>query len=157
LKFAVTERLAVMLTVQVLLVPVQAPFHPVNFPPRVALAVNVTDVPLLYGSVQSLPQLMPAGDDVTVPFAADLPALVTVSRYWLLTSKLAVTALAAVMLTVQVLAAPVQAPLHPANREPAAGEAVRVTDVPLSYDSEQSLPQVMPTGDDVTVPEAASM
>ena len=76
MKFATTERAVVMLTVQAPL-PAQAPVQPANFEPRAALAVSVTDVPLLYGSAQSLPQLMPAGDDVTVP--DPVPALVTVS------------------------------------------------------------------------------
>src|SRR5512139_2972399 len=68
-----------MVTVQVLAVLVQAPLHPANVEPAAAAAVKVTGVPLLYSSVQSLPQWMPAGDDVTVPDAAAVPALVTVN------------------------------------------------------------------------------
>lgn len=47
-------------------------------------------------------------------------------------------------------------PDQPANVEPAAGEAERVTTVPAlpaSYDSMQSAPQFIPAGEDVTVPE----
>ena len=63
------------------------------------------------------------------------------------------TVLAALMLTVQVLAVPVQAPLQPAKVEPVAALAVRVTLVFPRYSSLQLLPQLMPAGLLVTVPE----
>lgn len=44
-------------------------------------------------------------------------------------AKVAVTAVSAVIRTVQVLV-PVQAPLQPENVEPVFGVAVKVTDVP---------------------------
>ena len=44
-------------------------------------------------------------------------------------------------------------PLQLEKVEPALGEAVRVTGVPSLYDSEQSAPQLMPAGLEVTVPE----
>jgi hypothetical protein len=44
-----------------------APLHPANVEPLAAVAVNVTDVPLLYDSMQSVPQLIPVGELVTVP------------------------------------------------------------------------------------------
>jgi len=62
---------------------------------------------------------------VTVP--VPVPALLTVSVY-LLILKVAVTDLAAVMLTVQV-PVPEQAPLQPANVCPVLAAAVRVTEV----------------------------
>jgi len=43
-------------------------------------------------------------------------------------------------------------PLHPANVEPDAGAAVRVTVVPLVKLEEQVAPHVMPAGVLVTVP-----
>ena len=43
-------------------------------------------------------------------------------------------------------------PLQPEKVEPAAGVDVKVTKVPDVYHSEQSLPQLMPAGLDVTVP-----
>lgn len=58
-------------------------------------------------------------------------------------SNSAVTAFAASMVTVQV-EAPEQAPLHPVNREPDAGVAVRVTVVPSSNSAEQVAPQSIP-------------
>jgi hypothetical protein len=43
-------------------------------------------------------------------------------------------------------------PLQPANVEPLAGVAVKVTIVPLLYDAEHALPQFIPEGLLVTVP-----
>ncbi len=72
---AVTVLAALMLTVQVL-VPVQAPLQPAKIESVSALAVRVTLVFSTYSSLQSLPQLMPAGLLVTVPLP--VPALLTV-------------------------------------------------------------------------------
>ena len=72
---------------------------------------------------------MPAGALVTVPLP--VPPLLTV-RVRGCRSKVAVTVVAALRVTVQ---APVPAqppPLQPAKVEPAAGVAVRVTTVPLA-------------------------
>ncbi|MBA2337571.1 MAG: hypothetical protein H0V96_07420 [Acidimicrobiia bacterium] len=75
-KVAVTDRATVIDTTHEP-VPVHAPDHPVNVDPRAARAVNVTDVPEVYDSVQSVPQLIPAGELVTAP--DPVPILVTVS------------------------------------------------------------------------------
>ena len=72
---AVTDLAAVIETVQAL-VPVQAPDHPLKVEFALAVAVSVTLVPELYGSVQSLPQLIPAGVELTVP--VPVPVFVTV-------------------------------------------------------------------------------
>jgi hypothetical protein len=79
--------------------------------------------------------------------------LVTVSVYVVTVAvpNVAVTLRAAVMLTVQV-PVPVHAPLQPVKVEPAAGAAVRVTDVPDVYEALQVLPQLIPLGEEVTVP-----
>ena len=71
---------------------------------------------------------MPEGEDVTVPLPE--PAFATVSAK-LLTDPLnvAVTLRAAVMDVVQV-PVPLHAPLQPANVDPLAAAAVRVTEVP---------------------------
>ena len=56
-------------------VPLQAPLQPANTDPEAGVAVRVTAVPLLNALVQVPPQLIPLGDDTTVP----LPVRVTVS------------------------------------------------------------------------------
>lgn len=49
---------------------------------------------------------------------------------------------------------PVQPPPdHPDIAEPVAGKAVKVTTVPWLYAPEQLVPQLMPDGELVTVPE----
>ncbi|PYN54724.1 MAG: hypothetical protein DMD94_14055, partial [Candidatus Rokuibacteriota bacterium] len=66
--------------------------------------------------------------------------------------KIAVTACAALIVTVQV-PVPVQPPpLQPAKVEPAAGAAVKVMAVPLAYAAAQVVPQAMPAGALVMVP-----
>ena len=60
--------------------------------------------------------------------------------------KEAVTVLVSLMVTVQV-AVPEHAPLQPVKVEPVEGAAVRVTIVPGGYDSLQSIPQSIPSGE----------
>jgi hypothetical protein len=148
LNVAVTLRDAVIASVQPA-VPVHAPLHPANIEPDVGAALSVTDVPLAKFALHVLPQLMPAGADVTVP--APVPARVTASGNEAEPLNVAVTERAAVMDTVQ-LPVPEHAPLQPANVEPLAGAAVRVTDVALAKFALHVPPQLMPEGDDVTVP-----
>ena len=83
----------------------------------------------MYGSLQSEPQLIPAGLLVTVPLP--VPDLVTLSVYWGGASKLkvAVTALLVSVIKEQ-LPVPEQAPDQPAKVDPEAGEVLRVTAVP---------------------------
>ena len=64
---------------------------------------------------------------------------------------------AADTVTMQVVCVPLQAPLQPVKLAPVATDAVSVTMVPMPKFSEQSLPQLMPAGDDVTVPKAAPL
>jgi hypothetical protein len=66
--------------------------------------------------------------------------------------KVAVTVVAADSVTVQVLVPVQPPPLHPANSEPAVGDAVSVMLVPALYDAAQVGPQLMPVGAEVTVP-----
>ena len=67
--------------------------------------------------------------------------------------KVAVTVRLELMATVQVPVPEQPPPDQPAKVEPAVATAVRVTLVPELYTSEQSAPQLMPTGAEVTVPE----
>src|SRR5918996_3792153 len=64
---AVTDRGPFICRVQVEVLPVQAPLQPANVAPTAGWAVSVTPVPNSYVSVQSVPQLMPAGLLVTFP------------------------------------------------------------------------------------------
>src|SRR5688572_14989627 len=48
-------------------VPEQPPLQPANVAPAAGLAVSVTSVPETYASLQSEPQSMPAGLELTVP------------------------------------------------------------------------------------------
>jgi len=148
LKVAVTDLAASMVTWQVLAVPEHAPVHPANMEPAEGEAVRVTTVPLTKFAEQVLPQLMPAGLDVTVP--PPVPAFVTVSAG--ARAKVAVTDLAASMVTWQVPAVPEQAPLHPVKADPTAAVAVRVTTVPGAKLAEHDVPQSIPSGLLVTLP-----
>ena len=69
--------------------------------------------------------------------------------------KVAVTDFAALIVTVQEVPAALSQPDQPAKIELAAGAAVSVIDVPLLKDAEQVAPQLMPEGDEVTVPVPA--
>lgn len=77
LNVAVTDRSALMVTVQVLAEPLQAPLQPVKLDPVPALAVSVTVLPVVNEALHVVPQLMPLGELVTVP--APMPARATVS------------------------------------------------------------------------------
>jgi len=72
LNVAVTDCAAVMLTVQAP-VPEQAPPQPTNEVPAGALALRETDVPWTKFALQVAPQLMPAGELVTLPEEAPDP------------------------------------------------------------------------------------
>ena len=125
------------------------PLQPVKVEPAAGVAVSVTAVPLPKLAAHVAPQVMPAGELVTVPLP--VPALVMV-RAKVGRLKVAVTLVAAEIVTVQV-PVPVQPPpLQPLKIEPAAGVAVSVTAVPLVKLAAQVAPQVMPAGALVTVP-----
>jgi hypothetical protein len=139
-----------MATVQVLVVPVQAPDQPSNAEPADATAVKVTLLLWLKLAAQVAPQSMPAGALVTVP--PPVPDVETVSCTGI-GAKLAVTVLATFIVTVQVSAVPVQAPDQPLKDEPVIAVAVKVTLVFTLKLALQELPQSMPAGELLTVPK----
>jgi hypothetical protein len=98
--------------------------------------------------VQVAPQSIPAGALLTEPDPE--PALVTVKLR--VRTKFAVTALLASIVTSHV-PLPEQAPDQPVNREPAAAVAVNATAVPLLNPAAHVVPQSMPAGALVTVPD----
>jgi hypothetical protein len=124
---AVTDLAVVIDNVHVVDAPEQEPAHPVNTEPAAGVAVSVTDVPCAMPAEHDEPQSIPPTLDVTVPEPEPARAAVSVHA---LGENPAVTDLAAVIVTVQVVAVPEQEPLHPVKVEPAAGVAVRVTEVP---------------------------
>jgi hypothetical protein len=147
LQVAVTLRARLIVTWQ-LPPPVHAPLQPANSEPVAGVAVSVTTVPVSNGTAHALPQLTPSGLEATVP--APAPACATV-RMNCCTSQVAVTPRASPIVTWQ-LPAPAHAPLHPANTDPLADVAVRVTTVALSNGALHAVPQLIPAGLEVTVP-----
>src|SRR5207244_814751 len=148
-KVAVTVVAALRVTVQAPVPEHPPPAQPVKVEPAAAVAVSVTAVPLVKLAEQVTPQLIPAGELVTVPLP--VPALLTVSAK-LGRLKVAVTVVAAETVTVQAPVPEQPPPVQPVKVEPAAGVAVSVTAVPLAKLAEQVAPQLIPTGELVTVP-----
>src|SRR5207248_975014 len=124
------------------------PVQPLRVEPAAGVAVTVTAVPLVKLAEHVAPQVMPAGELVTVPLP--VPAGVTV-RVKVCSVKVAVTVVAAESVTTHV-PVPEQPPLQPVKVEPAAGAAASVTAVPLVKLVEHVAPQVIPAGALVTVP-----
>ena len=149
MKVAVTVVAAESVTVQVPVPEQPPPLQPVKVEPAAEVAVSVTAVPLAKLAEQVAPQVIPAGELVTVPLP--VPALLTVSAK-LGRLKVAVTVVAAETVTTHDPVPEQLPPLQPLKIEPAAGVAVSVTAVPLAKLAAQVAPQVMPAGALVTVP-----
>jgi hypothetical protein len=148
LNVAVTVVAVLTVTVQEVAVPEQPPLQPAKTDPGAAAAVSVNGEPGATSSAQSAPHEIPVGTLVTAP----VPVPVRVTESLTGTAlNVAVTAVAALTVTVQEAVVPEQAPPQPANVEPAAAAAVSVTGVPTASDSLQSPPQAMPAGE-LTVP-----
>jgi hypothetical protein len=146
---AVTMVSAVTDKVQVA-VPVQPPpDQPVKAEPVAGTAVRTTLAVALKSAAQVAPQLMPAGADVTVP--VPLPAR-TIVREFCGGAKVAVTVVAADIVTVQVLVPEQPPPDQPANTDPVAAVAVKTTLAPALKGAAQVAPQVIPAGAEVTDP-----
>ena len=146
-----TEVAALIVTVHVP-VPVQPPLQPVKVEPVAGVAVNVTAVPLVKACEHVAPHEMPDGELVMVPLP--VPDFVRLSVKDDCTN-VAVTDWAALIVTVQVPVPVHPPPLQPENVEPAAGEALSVTAVPVVNEAEQVVPHEIPAGLLVTVPVPA--
>jgi hypothetical protein len=151
-KVAVTVGSPLMVSVQVALVPEQAPPQPVKLEPASGAAVSVTLVPSLKDAEQVAPQVIPPGLLVTVP--VPLPAFETVSVPCTCT-KVAVTFSSWVTSSnshVVFVLELTQSPPQPENAQPGAGVSVSVTFEKKSNGAEHVPGQSMPAGSLVTVP-----
>ena len=126
-KVAVTVAAALIVITHVPVPEHPPPVQPVKFELGLADAVNVTTVPNVYVSVQSAPQLIPVGELVTDP--PPLPANDT-SKANVFIAKVAITVVAAVIVTMQVPVPEHPPPVQPVKFELALGVAVSVTAVP---------------------------
>src|SRR5436190_4407676 len=101
-----------------------------------------------------MPQLMPAGELVTVPLPVPLRETVRANSDGGSASNVAVTSLAALIVT-RHLFSPLTEPQPDQVTAllPAAAAPVSVTVVPSSNSAAHSVPQLMPAGELVTVPE----
>jgi hypothetical protein len=116
----------------------------------VGVAVSVTIVPEPNGAEQVVPQLMPAGADVTDPVPG--PASV-IDSVICLSVNVAATAVMSETLTTHIPTPEQPAPDQPPKSEFAAGVAVSVTIVPAAKLAEQVPPQLIPAGPELTVPD----
>ena len=93
---------------------------------------------------------MPPGELVTLP--RPFPFSTTV-RPFFCSEKVAVTAFAPLRTNVHTPAPAHPAPDQPVKTDPTAGVAVSVIGVPLANCPEHEAPQLIPPGDELTVPE----
>ena len=109
--------------------------------------MRVIWLPGAKATLQVFVQLIPAGVLTTVP--CPVPDQVTVSSGKRL--KVAVTDAFALKVTLHG-PVPLQAPIHPVKTEFEAGEAVRVTRLPIAKEALHDEPQFTPAGALTTVP-----
>lgn len=136
---------ASIVTVQVVVVPLQAPLHPAKVKPVDGAATKVTVLPLLKVLLQLEAQELPSEKPTPpVPEMVRFNARVTTAA-----EKVADTFLASLIVTVQVEDVPAQAPPQPAKVNPAAGAAAKVMVLPLlkvlAQLAEHELPSEKPT------------
>jgi len=125
---ALTARAALIVTVHVEVPEHSDPLQPANDEPVVGFAVSVTDDPFFKIAEQSEPQLMPAGDEVTVPEPVpDFESAKLKRTGGGTTANSAATARGALIVTAHVDVPEHPDPLQPVNDEPSAGDAVSVT------------------------------
>jgi len=92
-------------------------------------AVRVIEVPELYDSVQSAPHAIPTGRDEIIP--VPVPVFLAVSVYFGSVVKVAVTILAAFIVTTHVVPSVLVHPVHPVKADHVLGRAMRVASDPL--------------------------
>ena len=127
LKVAVTCWLAVSVTTQVELVPLQPPpLHPPKVELAPAVSVSVTCVPATKLALHVCGQLMPGGLLVTEPVPVPARVTLNVGAPWIVL-KVAVTFWFVLSVTTQVAVSLQLPPDQPAKDEPLAGVAVSVT------------------------------
>ena len=129
-------------------VPLHAPDQLVKADPVFGVAVRVTDVPLTNELEQFVPQSIPWGEDFISPEPTPSFCRFKVNNG----AKTALTVLFLLMVRMQELV-PVHSPDQPVKADPIAGVAVKVTEAPLTNEKEHIVPQSIPDGVDVTVPE----
>ncbi len=117
---------------------------PLRLPLQLPDAAQPDALLLLQERVLLLPVIRDAGDALIETDGAGGTAV-----------NSAVTVRAALIVTVHVEVPEHPDPVQPVNVEPAAGAAVNVTADPSTKLSEQSEPQSIPAGDEVTVPPPA--
>jgi hypothetical protein len=138
-----------MVTTQ-LPVPVQPPpAQPVKRDPEAAEAERVTIVPSSYSELHVEPQSIPATSEETDPDPE--PSFATVSVYS--AAKVAVTLLAAFIVTTHVPVPEQPAPDQPVKREPELAFAATVTTAPSSNSPLQVEPQLIPPTSEETDPD----
>jgi hypothetical protein len=127
-------------------VPEHAPVHPAKTAPPVGVAVNTTLDPALKFAEQVAPQLIPAGALVTDP----VPTTLTFTGNAVGTKD--TPTVCAVFIVTEQAPVPEQAPLQPANTDPACAVGVRTTVDPELNAAEHVVEQLIPAGALSTVP-----
>ncbi|MEY4366045.1 MAG: hypothetical protein RLZZ305_1389 [Actinomycetota bacterium] len=153
-KVTVTDFAEVMVTAQVDAVPEHPPpLQELTPQPEAGVAVSTTEV---WSSKSAFAdpaaaRLTPDGDEATPPD----PTWVTDNAQNL--TKVAVTDFASLIVTEHGDDEPVHAPVHAANRQPEAADALRLTDVSLSYEPAvaPAAANEIPESADVTAPDPA--
>jgi hypothetical protein len=147
---AVTAVFALSVRVQVPVPLHPPPDQPENTEPAAGAAVSVTLDPVAKSAAHVTPHVMPAGAEATLPLPAPLRRTVNVDGARL---NVAVTVVFAFNTTAQVPVPLHPPPDQPANTEPEIGVAVSVTVEPVLNEAAHVVPQLMPAGTEVTMPD----
>src|SRR4029079_19613034 len=149
-KPAVTVESALRVTTHVPVPEHPPPLQPVNVEQDESAAGRVTLFPVGTAAAHVAPQLIPLGDDDTVP--EPLPLFETVNVDVGIGGNPASTVESDDRLTTHVPVPEHPPPLQPVNVEPDDAVAVSVTLFPVGNAAAHVVPQLIPLGDDDTVP-----